>query len=767
MLSNYGVNGMSLSGDVVSEEIYEPNLRALKSYFMFDNQIVCLGTGIQDAESLYNVETTVENRKLKADGSNKITVNGNNLELPLINVKVSDIVKENGLGTGTASMEGSKITGAEWIHMEGNATGSDIGWYFPSSNQNLKVRKVASTGNWNNINITESEDVVTNYFELWFDHGKNPQNEEYSYVMLPGRSKNEMKEYAKDPSVEILANNSDVQAVYYKKDKVTGASFWNDKVVTVGDITSNKKASVIVKEDKDVLEIGVSDPTMKNTGSIEIDLDKELIQIINTDENVTVSYGNGKIHISVGTEKTNGSTSYAVIKIKKEDSSTEPSQPEEPNKENPDNNGSDNGNNKNSNEDSKDNTTTKKSVTIDNANNQVIETTVTSGKDKHNNAVDRIEERVKSLDTDIIVEIRKRVNLVDAKTGEKVQTELIKDAKGKILKATVSTDTDVTKEVNKKKAVITAKYSHRNILWAIDETSKDEAGNIVYEAKLILPVENIIKGMDKTIIKDIELNVELPKELMNTSNISISDIKVNKQLIQIAKAKSANMNLCVKNNNNERLYSWSIKGKDLKHSTKKITDINLVLKTFKANELKPLYKVLTGKKNKSEGIVISFAHEGELPALTSIKLYNQKTKYSKGQKLYLYYYNEEAAKFHELYYNRCKLTDKQTIELKVQHCSDYVILPNTLSSKVVVSLLDQISVSQKVSTEIGKKKKLTVNSAENAKISYESSNKRVVTVDKTGTIVGKKQGKAFIEAKVTIKGKVKVFKTEVKVSKNK
>lgn len=133
----------------------------------------------------------------------------------------------------------------------------------------------------------------------------------------------------------------------------------------------------------------------------------------------------------------------------------------------------------------------------------------------------------------------------------------------------------------------------------------------------------------------------------------------------------------------------------------------------------------------------------------------------------LYYYNEEAAKFHELYYNRCKLTDKQTIELKVQHCSDYVILPNTLSSKVVVSLLDQISVSKKVSTEIGKKKKLTVNSAENAKISYESSNKRVVTVDKTGTIVGKKQGKAFIEAKVTIKGKVKVFKTEVKVSKNK
>lgn len=317
MLSNYGVNGMSLSGDVVSDIMYEPNLSALKSYFMFDNEIVCLGTGIQDAESEYKVETTVENRKLKTDASNKITVNGKNLELPLIEVNVSDIVKENGLGTGLASMEGTDLKGAEWIHMEGNTRKSDIGWYFPSSNQNLKVRKVASTGNWNNINIIESNDVVSNYFELWFDHGNNPQNQEYSYVILPGRSAKEMKEYAKDPSIQILANNSDVQAVYYKKDKVTGANFWNDKDVTVGNITSNKKASVIVKESKGLLEIGVSDPTMKNTGTIEIDIDKELDQIISIDENVKVSYINQKIHISVDTNKTNGNTSYAVVKIKR------------------------------------------------------------------------------------------------------------------------------------------------------------------------------------------------------------------------------------------------------------------------------------------------------------------------------------------------------------------------------------------------------------------------------------------------------------------
>jgi len=58
-----------------------------------------------------------------------------------------------------------------------------------------------------------------------------------------------------------------------------------------------------------------------------------------------------------------------------------------------------------------------------------------------------------------------------------------------------------------------------------------------------------------------------------------------------------------------------------------------------------------------------------------------------------------------------------------------------------------------------------LNSAGNAKISYESSNKNIVTVDKTGTMVGKKQGKAIIKIKVSIKGKERVLKTEVKVLK--
>ena len=320
-LKGYGVNGMSLSGDCGTKTKYEPNLRALKSYFMFDDEVVCLGTGINDSGSNFITETTVENRKLNADASNQITLNGNKLELQTIPVNVAEIVNGEGLGGGTASMEGSAVDNAKWIHVEGNTSGDTVGFFFPNESGQLKARKVASTGNWGNINLTPSTDVVKNYFELWFDHGKNPQNAEYSYVMLPGKTVDQMKEYEKNPTVEILANTTDVQAVNYKSKNVIGANFWQDKTAGVSGITCNKKASVIVKQTGDTLEIGVSDPTMKNTETIEVEIDKEFGSLVSAAPNVAVSANNGKIHLVVSTRGTNGDTSVAVVKLKTTESS--------------------------------------------------------------------------------------------------------------------------------------------------------------------------------------------------------------------------------------------------------------------------------------------------------------------------------------------------------------------------------------------------------------------------------------------------------------
>ena len=51
-------------------------------------------------------------------------------------------------------------------------------------------------------------------------------------------------------------------------------------------------------------------------------------------------------------------------------------------------------------------------------------------------------------------------------------------------------------------------------------------------------------------------------------------------------------------------------------------------------------------------------------------------------------------------------------------------------------------------------------------ITYTSSKKSVVTVNKNGTIVAKKAGKAVVKVKVTLKnGKTKTVKMTIKVTK--
>jgi len=298
-IGNYGINGMSLSGKAVGNGdnqagvSYAPELKALKSWFMFGDEIVCLGGGIQNVSDVLHTETTIENRKIKDDNSNIVTIDG---------VEV-DVTAE-------------QIVTPTWAHLEGNVENSDIGYYFPEGNQTIQVRKVANTGNWGDIGTEHMlPNVSKNYLEMWFDHGTNPVDETYQYVILPNKSVEEVNKYAQNPSIEILANTKEVQAVAHTSLNITGANFWTDSVQKAGKITSNKKASVMTKLDGDLLEISVSDPTMKNQGTIELEIADKGIEIISKDPNVEVKFDN-TIKLTINVQNKFGSDSKVVVKIK-------------------------------------------------------------------------------------------------------------------------------------------------------------------------------------------------------------------------------------------------------------------------------------------------------------------------------------------------------------------------------------------------------------------------------------------------------------------
>jgi hyaluronate lyase len=76
---NAQVGGASIQGRygvaVMHLDAYNSLLSSRKSWFMFDNEIVCLGNSISDGTN-GPVETIVENRRLGAYGNNAFTVNG-------------------------------------------------------------------------------------------------------------------------------------------------------------------------------------------------------------------------------------------------------------------------------------------------------------------------------------------------------------------------------------------------------------------------------------------------------------------------------------------------------------------------------------------------------------------------------------------------------------------------------------------------------------------------------------------------------------------
>ncbi|MDR6550877.1 polysaccharide lyase family 8 super-sandwich domain-containing protein [Paenibacillus qinlingensis] len=288
----YGATGMELKPD-------GKTLTAKKSWFMLDDEIVALGAGITSSDNAV-VETIVENRKLNSSGSNALSVNGT--------------------AKSTALTWSETMTGVNTIHLAGSVSGADIGYYFPTASTIMGKRE-ARTGTWKSINdrpSTPTTSITNNYVNFWFDHGNNPSNKTYSYVIMPGKSTSQLSTYASNPDVTILENSGDVQAVKEEGLHLVAANFWNDASKTVnvdgtGYLTSNKKASVLVSETNDQLALSVSDTTMSNTGTIQLEVHKPLGSTISLDPAISVIQSSPTLILSVNVNGSKGKTFHAVI----------------------------------------------------------------------------------------------------------------------------------------------------------------------------------------------------------------------------------------------------------------------------------------------------------------------------------------------------------------------------------------------------------------------------------------------------------------------
>ena len=243
--NGYGAEGMQLN----DSNALQNSLVAKKSWFLFTNEVVCLGAGIT-SPSNHVIETIVDNRCISSAGNDALSLNGTNFDVTI--------------------PTSNSVSGINWAHLTGRVPGSDVSYYFPTS-ATLQVLREQRSGSQANVMTNGSTTVITNnYITLWFNHGAKPTNATYSYVVLPGYSAALASYYSTNPQITVLENSTNAQCVRHTQLGITAANFWQSASYTSGGITVNSKASVLAQQSGSTIDLSLSDPTQTNVGTISV-----------------------------------------------------------------------------------------------------------------------------------------------------------------------------------------------------------------------------------------------------------------------------------------------------------------------------------------------------------------------------------------------------------------------------------------------------------------------------------------------------------------
>ena len=220
-LGDVGIAGMNFNN-------WNGQLQAKKSWFMLDDMVVSLGASIHN-DSTSPALTTMANRR---DGASvQVSVNGQ----PLL----SD-----------AQFNGT----LQQLHINDQDSGANLGYIVLTPIQG-KVSRSCQQGSWSDIGVDSGvvEGCFTTAVLLHSD------NSDYAFILLPGIDQQGMDDFTRQPTVNVVANNSLVQAVEQPDSGLQAANFWAE--AQAGMIRANSPISIIVVSAGNQLQVGISDPT--------------------------------------------------------------------------------------------------------------------------------------------------------------------------------------------------------------------------------------------------------------------------------------------------------------------------------------------------------------------------------------------------------------------------------------------------------------------------------------------------------------------------
>ncbi|MBC9723512.1 polysaccharide lyase 8 family protein [Streptomyces sp. TRM68367] len=243
----YAVLGQHLKG-------LGSTLDARKAWFCTADAVICLGAGITCTDGV-PVETIVDNRNLGESGTHAF------------------------------------VRGPGWAHLADHG-----GWIVLDGD--LKTLREDRTGAWSDINTSGTDERRTRRWQtLWLDHGTDPADATYAYVLMPGASRTSVARRAADRHwLSVLANDRTRQAVDIPSLGLTAAAFW--QAGAAGPLSASGGAALLLRRRRRTASLCVSEPP--RTGQpLEITWDHTVRRVVRADDSVEVLATTPRLHLRV------------------------------------------------------------------------------------------------------------------------------------------------------------------------------------------------------------------------------------------------------------------------------------------------------------------------------------------------------------------------------------------------------------------------------------------------------------------------------------
>jgi len=226
-----GKVGLSAMNYFLQDKTGQKSISAKKSWFCFDDKIVCLVAGLK-GDNVDSAYTTLDQCRWRSE----VMVN-----------KTTNKIAEGG----------HLFTHFKWIYHSGFA-------YIPLEDATVGLQLHSVNGSWKTINISETDmPVEEKIFMPLLLHDSLNKPDSFGYLLAYCKTAGEAKRLSKKPGFIIIRNDTTCQAVSFKNGSFMAGFFRQDSVrFGNGNITVDRPCLVLITGD----QILVSDPL--HTGEV-------------------------------------------------------------------------------------------------------------------------------------------------------------------------------------------------------------------------------------------------------------------------------------------------------------------------------------------------------------------------------------------------------------------------------------------------------------------------------------------------------------------